>query len=62
MDVILQAFGTERVVYGSDWPVCLVAADYTSQLSIITEFIDSLSETEQSNILGLNAVRFYNLK
>ena len=61
METVLEAFGTDRVLYGSDWPVCLVAGTYENVLSIVTNFVQQLSPTEQRNILGLNAVRFYNL-
>ncbi|WP_190811462.1 amidohydrolase [Flagellimonas sp. S3867] len=61
METVLEAFGTDRVLYGSDWPVCLVAGTYKNVLSIVTNFVQQLSPTEQRNIMGLNAVRFYNL-
>src|SRR5688572_22728960 len=35
LDVVFDAFGTKRIMYGSDWPVCLVASSYKSQLSIV---------------------------
>ncbi len=61
MEVVLESFGTERVLYGSDWPVCLVAGTYEDVLTIVSNFIQQLSPTEQKNIMGLNAVRFYEL-
>lgn len=62
MDVILQAFGSERILFGSDWPVCLVAGNYTQVKKLTTEFIAKLSQNEQNAIMGNNAVKFYNLK
>ncbi len=62
LDVIFTSFGTDRVMYGSDWPVCLLAADYAAQLNILQEYITDFSEVEQSKIMGGNAVSFYNLK
>ena len=62
LDVILTSFDTNRVMYGSDWPVCLLAANYPEQLNILQEYIADLSESEQSKIMGGNAVSFYNLK
>ena len=47
LDVVVNAFGTDRILFGSDWPVCLVAASFSSE--------------EQENFFGQNAVRFYNL-
>ena len=62
LDVIFASFGTDRVMYGSDWPVCLLAADYGAQLNILQEYIADFYESEESNIMGGNAVSFYNLK
>jgi L-fuconolactonase len=61
LDTVLNAFGSKRVMYGSDWPVCLVAAQYSQQLNLITDYIQSFSESEKEAIMGENAVRFYNL-
>jgi L-fuconolactonase len=61
MQTVLNAFSTRRLVYGSDWPVCLVAANYETQFGVVKQFIKSLSGDEQQMILGENAVRFYHL-
>lgn len=61
LNTVISAFGTSRVMYGSDWPVCLLAADYHEQLAIIEAHISSLSESEQARIIGKNAIEFYNL-
>lgn len=61
MELVLNAFGTERTIYGSDWPVCLVAANYKQVKDIVVDFIQTLSDTEQANIIGKNAITFYNL-
>ena len=61
IDVVLEAFGVNRIMYGSDWPVCLVAATYEKQFSIVKNYISKLSDTEGAKILGLNAQSFYNL-
>lgn len=61
LEVVLEAFGTKRLLYGSDWPVCLVAAPYDRQLSIVLNFIRTLSESEQRSIMGENAKTFYNI-
>lgn len=61
LDVVLEAFGVERLMYGSDWPVCLVAASYDAQFSIVKQYINRLSPAEKDGILGGNAKRFYNL-
>ena len=61
MDLALNAFGAERTMYGSDWPVCLVAGNYSQVLGLATNFIAKLSSSEQQAIMGLNAIKFYNL-
>lgn len=61
LDTALQSFGIERLMYGSDWPVCLVAATYEKQLGIVQEYFSKLSQNEQDKIFGDNAVKFYNL-
>jgi L-fuconolactonase len=61
LDIILEAFGPKRLMLGSDWPVCTVAGTYTEVMQLGLNFIDQLSETEQGDILGNNAVHFYGL-
>lgn len=61
INVVLEAFGTSRVVYGSDWPVCLVAATYEEQFGVIQKAIEQLSPAEKKQVLGENAIRFYHL-
>lgn len=61
LDLVVNAFGTQRVMYGSDWPVCLVAGTYADQFSIVEEFLAPFSDSEKQAILHENAVRFYNL-
>ncbi|MGC6430030.1 MAG: amidohydrolase family protein [Jejuia sp.] len=61
MDLVLKAFGAGRVMFGSDWPVCLVAGNYKQVKTIVTDFISELSTNEQDAIMGKNAVQFYNL-
>ncbi|MFC4096926.1 amidohydrolase family protein [Euzebyella saccharophila] len=61
MSLILEAFGPNRVMYGSDWPVCLVAGTYPQVKNLVKEFIQDLSTIEQEKIMGKNAIAFYNL-
>lgn len=61
MKLVLFAFGWKRVLFGSDWPVCLVAGNYSKVLKLVTDFIATLSETEQASIMGENALKFYNI-
>lgn len=61
IDVILKCFGTNRILFGSDWPVCLLAASYKEAVSIIENYFSSFSKEEQEKIFGLNAIQFYKL-
>jgi L-fuconolactonase len=61
LDVVFNAFGTGRVMFGSDWPVCLVAADYTGMKAIVETYTQQFSADEQEMIFGGNAINFYNL-
>lgn len=58
---VFDAFGAGRVIYGSDWPVCLVAASYEQQLGLVQKFISTLSSPEKQQVMGENAKTFYNL-
>lgn len=60
-DVVLEAFGPDRLLFGSDWPVCLVATSYKNWADLIRETISTFSETEQAKIMGGNAVKIYRL-
>jgi L-fuconolactonase len=61
LDVVFDAFGTERLMFGSDWPVCILAAAYGQVLEIIENYIKVLSMDEQRQIWSENAINFYSL-
>jgi len=61
MDTVVEAFGTHRILYGSDWPVCLVAASYEQTLGIVKDYFAAFSQAEQAAFFGGNATKFYNL-
>ena len=61
LDIVFENFGLDRIMYGSDWPVCLVASSYEKQLSIIENYISKFSKEERNKIMGENATRFYSL-
>lgn len=61
LDVVTEAFGSDRLMYGSDWPVCLLAADYARQLEIVSGYFGNFSQEEQAAVFGGNAVQFYRL-
>ncbi len=62
LEVALEAFGAARLMIGSDWPVCTVAASYAEAVGIVMEAISALSTDEQELILGENARRFYGVE
>ena len=62
IEIVFEAFGTDRILYGSDWPVCLLAANYKNQLEIVQNYISTLAETEQAKVMGNNAAKFYKIK
>jgi L-fuconolactonase len=62
LDVAVETFRTKRIMYGSDWPVCLVAAtSYNQVMQIVKDYFYSFSQMEKENVFGNNAVLFYNL-
>ena len=62
LDVALAAFGPERLMFGSDWPVCLLSGDYAEVAGIVKDFVAQLSAGEQAAIWGGTATRFYGLE
>lgn len=61
MDTIVEAFGTKRIMYGSDWPVCLLATSYEETMGIVKQYFSSFSQEEQAEFFGGNASTFYKL-
>lgn len=61
IDHLLETFGPARLMFGSDWPVCLVAANYEQVIEILDKYISQLSVDEQELIWYKNAERFYKL-
>lgn len=61
LDVVFEAFGAERLMYGSDWPVCLIAAAYEQVVALMERYTSKLSANEQAMFWGGNATKFYNL-
>jgi L-fuconolactonase len=61
LDCVFSSFGVDRILYGSDWPVCLLAAEYKEVLAIVENYIKDYSEEDQAKILGGNAISIYNL-
>ncbi len=61
IDAVVNTFGTKRIMYGSDWPVCQVAGSYKQVLQIVQQYFSSFSVDEQQNIFCNTATRFYRL-
>jgi L-fuconolactonase len=62
VDQALLSFGADRRMFGSDWPVCLLAASYAETLNALRTVLDpQLSKDQQAAVYGLNAIRFYQL-
>jgi L-fuconolactonase len=62
LDRVVAAFGPERVMIGSDWPVCTLSGDYVSTMRLVTDYVERFSARIQDDILGGNCARFYRLK
>ena len=61
MDVVFDCFGIERLMFGSDWPVCELAGSYSDVVGIVETFIAALSADERAAVMGGNAIAFYQL-
>ncbi len=61
MDVIVNAFGVDRIMYGSDWPVCYLSAEYEQVLDIVTAYFSKHSSEVLDKVMGKNAIKFYNI-
>jgi L-fucono-1,5-lactonase len=61
LDVAFDCFGAERLMIGSDWPVCTVAAGYDRTLALVMDYLKGRSPAEADAVLGGNAARFWRL-
>lgn len=61
IETVLESFGPDRVMFGSDWPVCLLSADYGNVCKLVEHHTASLSRSEKDKLWGLNAEQFYHL-
>jgi L-fuconolactonase len=62
LDIVFEAFGVDRVMIGSNWPVCTLSADFEDAMRIVTDYAAQFSLKEQAGILGGNCARFYGLR
>lgn len=61
LEIALEIFGPKRLLFGSDWPVCLAAGDYQEVIGVIESFSDQLSGNEKDALFGENAQEFYKI-
>ena len=61
MDLVFERFGSDRVMIGSDWPVCTVAAGYSEVIGIATDYVNKLSPTERTDVFIENAKVIYQI-
>ncbi len=59
LDVVFESFGTDRIMIGSDWPVCTLAGSYRDVMQIAADYVKRLSSDEKSKVWSENAERFY---
>ena len=61
LDVAFECFGAERLMIGSDWPVCMLAAGYADTMGVVSNYLAHGSARERELVLGGTARRFWNL-
>jgi len=61
IDTVVEAFGTDRIMFGSDWPVCLLASSYSKWLETLQNYFNTFSIDEQASFFAHNAINFYKL-
>ena len=62
LDVVFEAFGNNRLLFGSDWPVCLLAASYSQVMNIVEEYLTGQPQNEKNKVFSENTIRFYGLE
>lgn len=61
LDIVFEAFGTKRIMIGSDWPECTLAGTYHEVMQLAFDYIAQFSETEHADVSGNNAISFYKI-
>lgn len=61
IDVVVESFGIDRIMFGSDWPVCLVASSYNKWIETVQNYFASFSIEDQQKVFSSNAIKFYQL-
>jgi L-fuconolactonase len=61
LDIAFEAFGPERLIIGSDWPVCTMAASYSRTMDLVKSYLSRFGVEVKTAVLGGNAARFWKL-
>ncbi len=61
LDVVFESFGTERLVFGSDWPVMMLSATYAKWINLLDQYLSAFSVEERRAVFSENAIKFYNI-
>jgi L-fuconolactonase len=61
LDTAFEAFGADRLMFGSDWPVMLLSGIYVQWKSLLEKYMENFVEEDRLKVLGENAISFYNL-
>jgi L-fuconolactonase len=59
LDIVIEAFGSSRLMIGSDWPVCILSSEYAATMQLTLDYLQQFSDEDQAAILGSNCARFY---
>jgi L-fuconolactonase len=62
LDAVHSSFGADRLMYGSDWPVCLLSGEYRAVYQLTDKYLQKHSASDQDKFFGLNAAKFYGLE
>jgi len=62
LDVAFECFGPSRLMIGSDWPVCTIAASYTQVVNLVKDYVETYATEDREAVLGGNAAEFWRLK
>jgi L-fuconolactonase len=61
MDIVFEAFGCDRLMIGSDWPVCTLSGDYAITMQLVIDYVQQFPTEVRAGILGENCARFYRI-
>jgi L-fuconolactonase len=61
LDIVFEAFGSARLMIGSDWPVCMLSGDYGPVMQLVIDYVQQFPIEVRTGILGTNCARFYGI-